>query len=144
MKKVFLVLIMLVIAASSYAQTSIVGRWKTIDDESGKPKSIVEIYEKGGKYYGKVVELFRTPDEDPDPNCIECDEDDSRYNQRIIGMEIIRDMELDDDEYEEGTILDPNNGSVYDCKLWVEEGNLMVRGYIAFLYRTQTWFKYEE
>lgn len=124
---------------------SIVGTWKTIDDETGKEKSVVEIYEKSGKYYGKVIKLFRGPDEDPDPICDECDKKDPRYNQKVIGMEIIQDMEFDksDNEYEEGTILDPANGSVYDCKLWVEDGNLKVRGYIMFLYRTQTWLPYK-
>jgi len=41
--------------------------------------------------------------------------------------------------WEDGDILDPENGKVYRCKVWVEQGNLMVRGYIAFLYRTQKW-----
>ena len=126
------------------AQT-ITGQWKTIDDETGKEKSIVEIFEKDGKYYGKIIKLFRGPDEDPDPVCDECDEDDPRFNQKVLGMEIIQDMELEDgeDTLEKGTILDPANGSVYDCKLWVEDGNLKVRGYIMFLYRTQTWMPYE-
>jgi uncharacterized protein (DUF2147 family) len=57
----------------------------------------------------------------------------------IVGLEIIRNMEKDGDEYEDGDILDPENGKVYRCKLWVEEGKLRVRGYISFLYRTQTW-----
>ena len=57
----------------------------------------------------------------------------------IVGLEIIRDMKKDGDEYAGGDILDPENGKVYRCKIWVENGKLMVRGYIAFLYRTQTW-----
>ena len=54
-------------------------------------------------------------------------------------MEIVRDMEPDDDEWEDGSICDPKNGKVYDCKMWLEDGNLKVRGYVAFFYRTQTW-----
>ena len=45
------------------------------------------------------------------------------------------------EEWKDGTILDPENGSVYDCKLWVEGGRLKVRGYVAFFYRTQTWVR---
>jgi uncharacterized protein (DUF2147 family) len=56
-------------------------------------------------------------------------------------MEIIRDLEQDGDEWEDGTIIDPDNGKVYDCKLWVEDGELQVRGYIAFFFRTQVWLK---
>ena len=59
-------------------------------------------------------------------------------------MEIIRAMEKDDDEWEDGTIMDPKKGTVYDCKMWVEDGKLQVRGYIAFFFRTQTWLPYKE
>jgi len=122
----------------------IFGKWKTIDDETGDAKSIVEIYKKNGKAYGKVVELFRKPDEDQDPVCDDCDEDDDRYMKKVRGMEIIRGLEQDDDEWEDGTILDPKNGTVYDCKVWVDEDDpnkLQVRGYVLFLYRTQTWIR---
>ena len=84
------------------------------------------------------------PGDDPDPLCEECDQDDPRYMKRIIGMEIIKDMEKDGDQYSGGNILDPENGNVYRCKIWVgDDGMLKVRGYVAFLYRTQTWLPYE-
>ncbi|MDH5365435.1 MAG: DUF2147 domain-containing protein [Cyclobacteriaceae bacterium] len=127
----------------TYAQTSPVGKWKTIDDETGKEKSIVEIYEHNGKYYGKIIKLFRKPNEEQDPICDECDEDDPRYNQKIIGMKIITDMVKDGDEYEDGEILDPNNGKIYSCKFWREGNTLYLRGYWGFIYRTQEWVKYE-
>ena len=123
--------------------TSIVGKWKTIDDETKEPKSIVEIYEKDGKYFGQIKELFRKPGEDPDPTCDKCADDDPRKDQLTKGMIIIEDMVQAGDKYEDGTILDPKNGKVYDCKLWIKEGKLMVRGYIAFFFRTQTWHRVE-
>lgn len=122
---------------------SIVGKWKTIDDETGKPRSVVQIEERDGLVYGRIIELFRSSDEDPDPVCDECPGD--RKGQKIIGMEIISGMQYDTEDavYEDGEILDPESGSVYDCKLWVgDEGNLMVRGYVAFFFRTQTWLPY--
>lgn len=121
---------------------SIFGTWKTIDDETGKPKSIVEIFEKDGKAFGKIIKLFREPNENQDPICDKCTDD--RKDQKILGMEIIREMMQDDDEWEDGTIMDPKKGTVYDCKMWVEDGNLQVRGYIAFFFRTQTWLPYPE
>ena len=121
------------------AQTDILGKWKTIDDETGKAKSIVEIYMKDGKAYGEIIKLFRAPNEEKDPICDKCS--DYRKDKKIIGMTIITAMEKDEDEWEDGEILDPNNGKVYDCKLWVEDGKLQVRGYVAFFYRTQTWLK---
>lgn len=119
----------------------VVGKWKTIDDETNEPKSIVELFTQNGKVYGKIVKLFRKPDEDPDPVCEECSEDDSRYQKKVIGMEILKDMVKTGNEYSEGTILDPNNGKVYRCKIWVEGNDLKVRGYWGPFYRTQTWLK---
>ena len=118
---------------------SIVGKWTTIDDNSGKQKSVVEIFEKGGKFYGKVTKLFREANEDPDPICEECDKDDPRYHKKIIGMEIIRGMEKSGNEFEKGDILDPENGKVYKCRLWIENNELKVRGYWGPFFRTQSW-----
>ena len=138
----YLSILFIAMTVSGYGQ-SIVGKWKTIDDESGKPRSIVEIYEEGGKYFGKIVKLFREPGEDPDPICEECGDD--RKDQKIIGMEIITDLKFNkgDQIYQKGEILDPENGNIYDCKLWIEEGKLKVRGYLLFFYRTQTWLPYQ-
>jgi len=122
-------------------EKSITGKWKTIDDETGEPKSIVRIYKKKGKYYGKVKKLFRKPGEDPNPVCDKCADDDPRKDKPTKGMVIIKDMKKDGNEYSGGTILDPKNGKIYTCKLWLENGNLMVRGYIAFFFRTQTWHR---
>src|SRR5690606_20359864 len=112
MMKSFITAILLIIASALNAQ-SIVGKWKTIDDETGKPKSVVEIYKKGDVYEGKILKLFRDPNEEQDPICDECDEDDPRHNQRVLGMVIIKDMKYypEDKELNDGTILDPKNGT---------------------------------
>lgn len=123
---------------------SIIGKWKSIDDVSGKPRSIVEIYERSGRIYGKVLKVFPEPDEHPDPICEKCS--GSKKDQKIVGMEIITDMKFNanDQGYEGGQILDPESGSIYDCKLWISEGKLMVRGYLFWFYRTQTWLPANE
>jgi len=124
----------------SFAQVT--GTWKTIDDETGKVKSIVKIYKgKDGKVYGKIIKLFKKPGEDQNPSCTECT--DYRKGKKIIGMVIITGLTKDGDVWEaDDAILDPENGKIYDCKIWVDEDNndiLNVRGYIAFFFRTQTW-----
>jgi uncharacterized protein (DUF2147 family) len=68
-----------------------------------------------------------------------CPQEDPRYNKKIIGMEIIKDMQNGDNEYSQGTILDPQDGKIYRCKLWIEEEGLKVRGYWGPFFRTQTW-----
>ncbi len=122
---------------------TVLGQWKTIDDKTKETKSIVEIFERDGKVHGRIIKLFRKPNEDPDPICEECDEDDPRYKKKVIGMEIMKNMEKDDDEYSGGEILDPDNGEVYRCKIWLEGKDLKLRGYIGPFYRTQTWIKFE-
>ncbi|MCW5911267.1 MAG: DUF2147 domain-containing protein [Cyclobacteriaceae bacterium] len=134
-----LILIFLAICSIGGQAQSIVGKWQTIDDETGRPKSVVEIAERNGKYYGKVTRLFRAAHEEQDPVCEKCPSGDERYKKKIIGMEILKNLVKDDDEYSEGTILDPNNGKIYKCKVWLDGGNLKLRGYLGPFFRTQTW-----
>src|SRR6187549_634918 len=68
---------------------SVIGKWKTIDDNTGEPRSIVDVFERGGKVYGKITKLFRKPGEDQDPLCDDCEAGDPRYMKKIIGMEIM-------------------------------------------------------
>jgi uncharacterized protein (DUF2147 family) len=138
--RVIIFLLMLAGGFSASAQ-SITGKWVTIDDSSGKKRSVVEIYESQGKYFGKIIKLFREPGEDPDPVCDECE--DHRKGQKIIGMNIITDMKKDGSELDGGEIMDPENGNIYKCKIWREGAELKVRGYLYFLYRTQTWLPLE-
>jgi len=139
MKSLFLILLCF-LCLPTFAQ-NVIGKWKTIDDNTGEPRSIVEVFERGGKVYGKITKLFRKPGEDPDPVCDDCETDDPRYMKKIIGMEIIEGLVKDDDEYGDGNILDPENGKVYRCKIWVEDKQLKVRGYLGPFFRTQSWLK---
>ena len=122
------------------AQMSPVGLWKTIDDASGEAKSHVEIYEKGGFLYGKIVKLLRKP---ADTRCDKCS--GSKQNQLLIGMNIIEKLSKSEGEWKNGKILDPENGNEYNCSVWLEKDNpneLKVRGkHWTGLYRTQTWYR---
>lgn len=141
MKFILIFLAFFCISSIASAQGSIIGKWKSVDDNTGDPRSIVEIIEREGKIYGKIIKLFPKPEEDPDPICDKCSPEDGRFNKKIIGMEIIKEMSRDDDEYSGGSILDPEVGKVYRCKVWLDEGKLKVRGYLGPFYRTQTWLK---
>ena len=138
MKSFYLFLFFLSVSASLYSQ-NIIGKWKTIDDETNEPRSVVELYERNGKVYGKILKLLLKPNEEQDPVCEECDVNDARYQKKIIGMEILKEMKKSGEEYSEGNILDPNNGKIYNCKIWLEGNDLKLRGYWGPFYRTQTW-----
>jgi uncharacterized protein (DUF2147 family) len=139
MNRITTLICILLLPLGLFAQNSILGKWKSIDDKSGEIRSIVEIFEKNSKLYGKIIKIFPRPNEDPDPVCEECPPDDDRYKKKILGMEVIREMKKDEQEYVGGYILDPEAGKVYRCKLWLENGNLKVRGYLGPFFRTQTW-----
>ncbi|MGD1947650.1 MAG: DUF2147 domain-containing protein [Croceivirga sp.] len=118
----------------------IFGEWKTIDDETGTTKSIVEIYESKGKVYGKVKKLLEKGREDA--VCIKCEGD--LKDKPVVGMTVVLGLKKDGDKYEGGKLFDPEKGKYYKGKIWLnpeDPNKLMVRGYIAFLYRTQTWLR---
>ncbi len=120
---------------------NMVGKWKTIDDETGKEKSIIQIFKaKDGKYYGQVKEVLdKTRGENP--LCDKCTDD--RKGKPVKGMYIINDMVLSGETLSGGRILDPQKGKEYSCKIWLEGSKLKVRGYWGIFYRTQTWHKAE-
>lgn len=135
MKKIMFSFVALLFATLSYAQ--IEGKWKTVDDETGQAKSIVEIYKKtDGKYYGKVSQLLIKP---ANANCVDCKDD--RKNLPILGMEIIRGLKKEGNEFTGGTITDPKTGKTYKCTITKDGTQLNVRGYVGFslIGRTQTW-----
>lgn len=140
MKFIFSVFVFCAFTMSIQAQSA-TGTWKTIDDEDGKVKSHVEIFESEGKIFGKIVKLI-----DPEKTiCVNCKGD--KKDQPIEGMQIIWDLKEDsDNEWEGGKILDPKSGKIYKCKLELTDPNtLNVRGFIGFslLGRTQTWYRVE-
>jgi uncharacterized protein (DUF2147 family) len=129
----------------TWAQTSPVGLWKTIDDETKAEKSLVRISDNGGVLSGKIEKLA-----DPTKQDSVCDQcSDERKGQKVLGMTIIRGAKpaADQSRWEGGEILDPNNGKVYKLLIKPIEGGkkLEVRGFIgmALLGRTQTWHRVE-
>ncbi|NQV17967.1 MAG: DUF2147 domain-containing protein [Armatimonadetes bacterium] len=144
LKAVFLLLTFLFIQI--YAQNlSPIGNWKTIDDVTGREKSIVKIWEENSKLYGKIIKLFRLPDEDPDPICDECK--GKNKDKQVLGMTIMWNLSQKKDQWKGGKILDPENGKIYGCKIRVIENGekLEVRGFlgISLLGRNQIWEKVE-
>lgn len=135
-----LALALLAGAPAFAAEMTPVGTWTTIDDATGKPKSIVQITESGGKLEGKVIEVLQS-EQGPHPVCKACEGE--RKDQPVEGMVIIWGVEKDGDVWDGGKILDPKNGKTYKVKLTpMENGSkLDVHGYIGFalLGRSQIW-----
>ncbi len=131
-----------------FAQTTqaepIVGNWKTIDDKTNQPKSIIRIELVDQKLQGTVVKIFTALGDRPDPVCEQCK--DHRKDKPVIGMTIMSGLKKTSSTlWEGGEILDPNNGSIYKVKLNLDaEAKLLsVRGYVGvpMVGRTQTWIR---
>jgi len=128
---------------TAQASESPVGLWRTIDDKTGKEKSLIRIVETNGELHATIEKLFREPHEEPNPNCDKCPGE--RKNKPVIGMTIMTGLKKAGSEFEGGEILDPANGKIYRCKMWTAEGGkkLNVRGFIgvSLLGRTQVWIR---
>jgi uncharacterized protein (DUF2147 family) len=138
--KTIMILTAICCASLALAAESPLGKWNTVDEKSGKVTSEVELYEQGGKLFGKITSLPEPNDAQGKPKtCTACTGADK--NQPSIGLVLIKDFSLEGERYKDGTLLDPDDGKIYKGELWMEEGKLKVRGYIGFFYRTQTWVR---
>ena len=142
MTRILLIVAMFLFAPLSIANDSPVGLWKTIDDKTNKPRSIVRIVEENGEFKG-IVENGLVEAESPDRVCDKCDP--PRKGQKILGMTFMWGLKKDGNEFKGGEILDPDNGKIYKCKMKLVDGGkkLDVRGFIgiSLIGRTQTWLR---
>jgi len=119
-----------------------VGQWHTLDEKTGELKSMVVIFEQQGVMKGRVEKVLRK-DADPAAKCEKCSDD--RKNQPVVGLEIIRGAKKASGKnvWEDGEILDPENGRTYALRLTpIENGaKLEVRGSFGPIGRTQTWVR---
>ncbi|RZW49486.1 MAG: DUF2147 domain-containing protein [Flavobacteriaceae bacterium] len=139
-KNNILALLVLLLSFTVSSQ-NIFGKWKTVDGQTGEEKSIVEIFEKNGKVFGKIVEILNPKHKNA--LCEKCEGEEK--NQPVLGLELIKNMEEVGDYYKRGTIFDPEYGKKFRCRLVLTDDPniLQVRGYVAFLYATQYWIRIE-
>ena len=140
--KIIVLMVSCVFSMVSVAAVSPVGKWQTIDDKSGEPKSIIEISSVDNVLEGKILELL---DPKSAPICKKCSGE--KANQPLVGMIILWNVTGAENKksWGGGKILDPKKGKTYSVKLTLQKGGneLKVRGYIGapFIGRTQVWKK---
>jgi uncharacterized protein (DUF2147 family) len=128
--------------SDAQAAPSPVGTWHTISDVTGKPRGVIEIREEKGEIIGTARGSL-VAGEKNDMVCSKCPGD--RKDKPIMGMDILRGLHADGDEWTGGEILDPDTGKTYKAKIRLEDGGkkLILRGYIGFslIGRSQTWIR---
>lgn len=142
-KKCFLASLLLLTAMPSAYAASPEGYWKTIDDVTGKPKSIIQIWKaENNTLMGRVVRLFpASGNPETVRRCTACT--GSLHDQPLVGMVILSGLRADTVQWTHGKILDPHNGKTYQCTARLAHGGerLKVRGYVGLpaFGRSQTW-----
>lgn len=122
----------------------IAGLWQSRGDDGKEAESDIKIWNDNGEYKAKIVKIYDK--ESQNNRCSECDKDDPRYNQKILGMTILYKLKkTGENEWTGGKILDPESGGIYDCKMWLDNGKLVIRGYIglSMFGRSQKWVRLE-
>ena len=126
---------------STAVMPDITGKWLAVDEYENKPGSHIQLYERDGRIFGKIVKLFNLS---ADKRCEVCPGD--LKDQLLINMVVLEKMLLKSGYYQGGKLLDPARGRWYDCEMWLKDGDpntLVVRGYVGFYYKTQYWKRVE-
>jgi uncharacterized protein (DUF2147 family) len=139
-----MVAVLLVVAAASplhAAEPTAAGLWEQVDEKTGKPESWFKITERNGVYEGTIAKIFFKPGEDPNWVCDKCQ--GAEKGRPVLGLTLIKGMQRNGLSYENGTIMDPRDGSVYRAlmRLTPDGKKLEMRGYlgISLFGRSQVW-----
>lgn len=124
---------------SSLTAADIRGFWKSINDKSGKAECVLGIYDYKGKLYGRIIGTYSDAGEMTDHIYAPREHATSVPGSPFYsGLDILWDLTPNGGKFK-GKIMDPEDGTVYSAKLWMEKTNLIVRGEFLIFGKSRVW-----
>ncbi|MCF8277509.1 MAG: DUF2147 domain-containing protein [Flavobacteriales bacterium] len=118
---------------------AILGKW--MDEEH---ETIIEIYKKNSMFYGRIVWLKDSLDPTFGGKLRDVLNDDVKLRSRkVLGIDMLEGFVWDGvDAWRKGRIYYYQTGNDYNGKIYMEDGELKLKGYYSILFflgRTKIW-----
>lgn len=141
MKKIIFSIAFMAMSLCAVSAQDVIGKWKLEDGTA-----IVEVYQQGDVFNGKIVWLENPTEADGSPAKDDKNPDKALRSRQVLGLNMLHGLKKDGAKYSGGKIYDPGNGKTYNCSMVVSGNILKVRGSLdarGVLGRTMDWFRVE-
>lgn len=108
-KAIATIFVLIALAFQAQAQKSIEGIWLT-----GEGNSKIEIYQRGDRYFGKIVWLDQSTDRRGNPVTDRNNPDKNLRNRQVIGIDMLQDLQYRSGKWY-GKLYAPKRGLTMDA-----------------------------
>lgn len=115
------------------SSTEVVGFWKTVDSHKGFTTSVIAVYACDQTVYGRVIVSY----DEKTGELLETMYDPQKFveklshPQRLLDINIFWNLHLAKNRWKGGRVFDPRSGNTFNCELWVQDEELILRGMVG-------------